>query len=427
MRMPPRPSSAPSASCATCCPRPAPGAPFTRLFAASLASLTVFVGLTGCYRTHERRESADGGADARDDVGQPDASLTAPMTVACGEASRPPSAEGIVLCDVAGSGDHDGDGFPNDVDCNDCVPQINGGAYDIPGNGIDEDCSGSDAAPCRDTGAGFDDGTARSAANALGLCEGGPGGVIGEHDWVRSADWHDTSFAPHVLTEMHRVADGFGRYRPYAGRAFLVLSTGIANDDLSTEDSCVQHAMSSAFPPGFPMTSPACPDVLSGHVVDSVALTLELDVPTNAIGLRFASNFMTREYPDFLCSPFNDVYAVLMTDVDTGELRNIVFDREGNPLTVNNALLRTCVDRGPRRCELGAAPLRGAVDAMCTPGSEGLVGGGTDCVQTTAPVVPGSRITLSFMIWDSGDGLLDSVALVDAFEWVLAPFEQRAR
>ncbi|MFO0711812.1 MAG: choice-of-anchor L domain-containing protein [Sandaracinus sp.] len=390
---------------------------------ASIAWASIVVAGSGCYRTHMRREFVDGGL-SMPDATTSDSGLTGPVTVACGEAVPPPSADGIVPCAVSGSGDHDGDGFANEDDCNDCVPQINGGAFDIPDNGLDEDCDGIDAVACRDTVISPDDGSARSAANALGLCLST--GAQPAREWLRGALWQDTSFAPHTIAEMHRVADGFGTYGPYAGRRMLVLSTGVANDELPPDESCVAEGLSSAFPPGFPMDSPACPGVASGPVVDSVALSLELDVPTNAIGLRFASNFMTREYPDFLCSPFNDVYAVLMTDVATGTLRNIVFDREGNPLTVNNALLRTCVARGPRVCELGARPLRGSIDASCTEGTEGLVGGGTDCVQTTAPVVPGSHITLSFMIWDSGDGVLDSVALVDAFEWVLAPFEQRA-
>jgi hypothetical protein len=404
-----------------------PGRSARRLCAWSLCALACAVGslaLSGCYRTHMRREFTDGGTEARDaPVG--DAGITMAVTVACGEASRPPSAEGVAPCEVTGAGDHDGDGFANDVDCNDCVPQINAGAYDIPDNGLDEDCSGEDAAPCRDTAISPDDGSARSAANALGLCLSS--GATPGREWLRDAAWQDTSFSPHLTTEMHRVGDGFGRYGPYAGRRMLVLSTGVANDGLPASASCVDEALRSEFPPGFPMDSPACPGVASGPVMDSVALTIELDVPSNAIGVRFASNFMTREYPDYLCSPFNDVYAVLMTDVASGELRNIVFDREGNPLTVNNALLRTCVARGPLVCELGDAPLRGAIPFSCGEGTEGLVGGGTDCVQTTAPVVAGSRITMSFMIWDSGDGFLDSVALVDGFEWVLAPFEQRAR
>lgn len=376
----------------------------------------------GCYRTHVLREFADGGAP-QPDAGRADASLGAPMTVSCGGASPPPSTEGVLPCSLSSPGDHDGDGFGNDADCNDCVPQINPDAYDIPGNGLDEDCTGADATACRDTAVSPDDGSARSAANAIGLCLASDDAA---REWVRTASWHDTAFTEHTSTEMHRVADGFGRYRPYAGRRLLVLSTGLANDGQPPSGSCMEMGLSAPFPPGFPVDSPACPGVTSGRVVDSVALTLELDVPSNAIGLRFASNFMTREYPDFLCSPFNDVYAVFMTDVASGSVRNIVFDRAGNPLTVNNALLSTCVARGPLTCELGATPLRGAIDSSCSEGTEGTVGGGTDCVQTTAPVVPGSEITLSFMIWDSGDGLLDSVALVDAFEWVLAPFEQRA-
>ncbi|MET0603146.1 MAG: MopE-related protein [Baekduia sp.] len=41
--------------------------------------------------------------------------------------------------------DHDGDGYPQSVDCDDLSAAIHRGATDKPGNRIDEDCSGADA------------------------------------------------------------------------------------------------------------------------------------------------------------------------------------------------------------------------------------------------------------------------------------------
>lgn len=45
--------------------------------------------------------------------------------------------------------DADGDGVPVPYDCNDANPAISPVAQDVPGNGVDEDCSGADATPQR--------------------------------------------------------------------------------------------------------------------------------------------------------------------------------------------------------------------------------------------------------------------------------------
>ena len=38
--------------------------------------------------------------------------------------------------------------------------------------------------------------------------------------------------------------------------------------------------------------------------------------------------------------------------------------------------------------------------------------------MTKAAIQPGEQFTLDFMIWDAGDGLLDSSVLIDHFQWI---------
>lgn len=81
--------------------------------------------------------------------------------------------------------DEDEDGWPARLDCDDSDPSVFAGADDLPGDGIDQDCSGSDArGDAGDGGAG-------------GACEGcggggGPGLVDEDGDgWPASVDCDD--------------------------------------------------------------------------------------------------------------------------------------------------------------------------------------------------------------------------------------------
>jgi len=39
------------------------------------------------------------------------------------------------------------------------------------------------------------------------------------------------------------------------------------------------------------------------------------------------------------------------------------------------------------------------------------------CSGKPAPVQPGETITLQFLIWDTGDGVCDSSAIIDNWQW----------
>src|SRR5205807_79673 len=105
---------------------------------------------------------------------------------------------------------------------------------------------------------------------------------------------------------------------------------------------------------------------------------------------------------------------------------NISFDAKGNPINVNAALFQVCdtadVCGGtmPFVCTKPATGLNGTGYEL-DDGTGRRIGGGTGWLTTTAPVTPGERVTLRFVIFDEGDHLWDSVVLIDNFQWQLTP------
>ncbi|MCA9628212.1 MAG: putative metal-binding motif-containing protein [Myxococcales bacterium] len=319
--------------------------------------------------------------------------------------------------------DSDGDGWTTAAgDCNDCTAEMNPGAYDFPGNNVDDDCDGTkDNEP-----AGCDSGTLNMASiypgdalTALDLCRAQQGDSWG----VLNVEYLKADQSPGMNELSHGLLPNFGTATPRAGNTFLALSSGTARDrnQAGYEDPSALDVFgdplgkdmntSSGTPGGFPVPSPSCPQAPNPSKIanDPAALRLRIKVPTNANAIRFDFMFYTYEFPEYICSEYNDFFVALMDPAPEGAISgNVSFDNQGNPVSVNNGYLEVC-----------QAQMAGGKQFDCPQGT-GLLqntgfepGASTGWLQTIAPVPPGKEVTLMFAIWDAGDHVLNSTAIID--------------
>jgi hypothetical protein len=81
----------------------------------------------------------------------------------------------------------------------------------------------------------------------------------------------------------------------------------------------------------------------------------------------------------------------------------------------------TCPSPPTPYCPSGTAELAGTGFDIWNPTTTNGTAGATGWLTAHAPVVGGEEITLSFIIWDTGDQLFDSTALIDDFQWIATP------
>jgi hypothetical protein len=411
-------------------------------------------------------------------------------TIACANGQTCTSGA-CVACAGGPNDDCDHDGYTvADGDCCDSPglcgarPElVNPGAVELLLNGVDDNCNGLvDSADVLDTSAC--DGMLSSnslspvdAAKALDICRQTTSGATGAmKTWgLISAEWELADGTPLTFADGHSIRPGFGAgWGPRYGSRLLVISSGIAADatqtnpgpnggpidEQSTEQmtlgdlsmscdggDCLSDWFQAANPPLKAANklpeSPVCAGAGATDpqdANDSVMLVLKLRAPTNARSFTLSGAFFSVEYPEYVCSDYNDqLVAAVTTPSPTWPQpnppdKNLLTYRDGPlryPVGINVAagagIFAVCERPGtnpacqdmyvsPNSCSAGLTLLQGTGFEKPSP-TDCAQGGATRWLQVSGNVVPGQEVTLRLAIWDVGDEVLDSTALFDAFRW----------
>ena len=299
--------------------------------------------------------------------------------------------------------DDDGDGYSEDQgDCNDDEDAdgalIGPDAIEVDVNAdgdpeeIDNDCDGmvdEGEPPCPSD---LPERNPMAYAAAIEVCN-----QVSDARWTGGDNVND----PRARGIFRRYGT---EYTPHAGQNFIVLSSGIAGDH-QNPDTDLGSNNKIAHPD--PLGPTGCSAGDPARVNDYSELELVLDVPANANSFSFDFNFMSKEFPEWVCSSFDDTFlAVLDSQEFTG---NVSFDAQGNRVSINVGFFD--------KCDVELDPACTGDEELAGTGFQNNVGGGTGWLTTTAPVRPSEKITLTFAIFDEGDHVLDSAVIIDNFRW----------
>jgi hypothetical protein len=334
--------------------------------------------------------------------------------------------------------DDDGDGWTTcQGDCNDHDSLINPCAFDtndpndaVGKDGIDNDCDGTidNVRVCDGSLTTGHDTTAAHYAAAMDICDNPKCTVV-----VGA-----TFYGPNN-SYAHRITAQMGNnFSPHKGSVMAFLSSGTADDDIDTSTytpgdgtdlkNTYTHpdplkAVDNVNPCGTGKDEPTT-------VNDYSELRLTLKAPINASSFTFDFNFFSEEYPEYVCHGFNDTFLAELTSKQYTTPFQIAFDTSGHRINVNNAFFQDCTtitssdNLGYTHTCTGALSLLTKTgyelkygQTSFTLGNGNKGSGATDWLKTTAPIQPGEQFTLSFIVFDEGDGLMDTAINLDNFRW----------
>lgn len=365
------------------------------------------------------------------------------------------------------SGSSGGNGFGGGADGGKpgavCAP--NAANYDVPGNNCDDDADGTvDNPPACDDGLAAN-GSAEDFAKAIGICTKASDKGYG---LVSASITRGFGATQDANAEQHGILPKFGAaIKPREGKSLGILSTGYAEDYDGSSGTAfggeeLQNArikqwgkdwkVTGKLPAGFPKAAQGCQQGKEIH--DPIDVKLTVKAPPNASGVKFDLNFYTGEWPAYVCSQFNDGFIAYLSakGFNNGTPDNVSFDKDKNPISVNNGFFDRCTPNvaigcakdpltgqpgakpGTSKCPGGTAELEGTgfgiVKNWCAvysvdpfsgditdPGQPSTNGGATGWLTSQAPIQAGETFTIEFILWDTGDGVFDSSILIDNFTY----------
>jgi hypothetical protein len=335
--------------------------------------------------------------------------------------------------------DDDGDGWTTcNGDCDDHNSLVNPCAFDtnaasgdpVGKDGIDNDCDGQidNLRLCDSSLTAGHDTVAGHYASAMDICDNAKCTV------VKNA----TFYGPNNQYA-HRITKHMGNtFTPHQGTYMAFLSSGTSDDDIDNanytpgDGTDLQNtfanpaplkAINNVNPCGTGKDEPLT-------VNDYTEVRLTLTAPINAGSFTFDFNFFSEEYPEYVCHGFNDTFLAMLTSQQYTTPFQIAFDGNGHRINVNNSFFQDCTSIVTADNLGYTHTCSGALSLLTKTGYEIKYGqtsftlgngnkgsGATDWLKTTAPIQPGETFTLSFIVFDQGDGLMDSAINIDNFRW----------
>ncbi|MBN2361409.1 MAG: VWA domain-containing protein [Deltaproteobacteria bacterium] len=136
-------------------------------------------------------------------------------------------------------------------------------------------------------------------------------------------------------------------------------------------------------------------------VYDLHQVVLDLTAPPDARSFSFDFNYFSAEYPEFVNQSYNDTFYAILEAPSTngGKSTNISFDPNHNAIEVDNNYF-----------ESPFHPIPNTHTGFDRDGSTGWL-------RTSWPIQANEEFSLTFSIHDEGDGIYDSVVLIDNFRF----------